>query len=244
MRNWRSNKGNVNEFIEEKHEGIEESSEDTSYASLMLNPDEENENNVLGILWNTKHDEFFISFRIQKSTGDFVTKGELLKRIASIFDPVEILSPAVVPLKILLQKMCKDGSSWDVDINNECKAAWKKWLPSAPKTPDIVIPRCYLQKEKSIKFQIIGYCDTSEKAYSAVTYLRVTCKNGQVSAQVIAAKTRVSLVKVLTILRLELMSSLCTRLVHSVYSALTRRFLISKVLCLTDSAITLAWNQN
>ena len=141
--------------------------------------------------------------------------------------------------------MCKEGGSWDDDINDECKAVWKKWLLSAPKTPNITIPHCYLQKEKPVEFQIIGYCDASEKAYSAVTYLRVTYKNGQVSSQIVAAKIRVSPVKVLTIPRLELMSSLLlARLVHSVYSALTRKFPISKVLCLTDSAIMLAWIQN
>ena len=36
---------------------------------------------------------------------------------------------------------------------------------------------------------------------------------------------------------------LLARLIHSLYSPLTR-FPISKVLCLTDSAITLAWIQN
>ena len=103
-----------------------------------------------------------------------------------------------------------------------------------------------MQKDnKPVEFQVIGYRDASEKAYSAVTYLRVTYKNGQVSSQIIAAKTRVSPVKVLTIPRLELMSSLVlARLVHSVYSALTKRFPISKALCLTDSAITLTWIQN
>ena len=63
-RKWWSNNRDVNEFIEGKHENIEESSEDTSYAWLMLNPDEESENKVLGIPWNTKHDDFVISFRI------------------------------------------------------------------------------------------------------------------------------------------------------------------------------------
>ena len=75
-----------------------------------------------------------------------------IKRIASIFDSVRILSSAVVPLKILFQKMCKEGSGWDDDINHECKAVWKKWLLSAQKTPNIVIPICYLQKEKAVKF--------------------------------------------------------------------------------------------
>ena len=71
----------------------------------MLNPDEESENKVLGIPWNTRHDEFVISFQIQISTEDVVTKKELLKRIASIFDPAGIMSPAVVPLKIVPQEL-------------------------------------------------------------------------------------------------------------------------------------------
>ena len=66
----------------------------------MLNPDEESEIKVFGIQRDTKHDKFVISFRIQKSTDDVVTKTELLQSIASIFDPVEILSPAVASLKI------------------------------------------------------------------------------------------------------------------------------------------------
>ena len=44
LRKWRSNNRDVDEFIEGKHENIEESSEDTRYALLMLNPEEESEN--------------------------------------------------------------------------------------------------------------------------------------------------------------------------------------------------------
>ena len=79
LRKWRSNNREVNEFIEGKHKSIEESSDDTSYASLMLNPNEESENKVLGIPWDTKHDEFVISFRIQNSNEDVATKRKLLK---------------------------------------------------------------------------------------------------------------------------------------------------------------------
>ena len=49
LRKWRRNKREVNYFIEGKHESIEELSEDTSYASLMLNSNEESKNKVLGI---------------------------------------------------------------------------------------------------------------------------------------------------------------------------------------------------
>ena len=49
LRKWRSNNRDVTEFIEGKHESIEESREDASYSSLMLNPNEESENKVMGI---------------------------------------------------------------------------------------------------------------------------------------------------------------------------------------------------
>ena len=55
----------------------------------MLNPDKESENKVLGIPWNTRNDEFVISFRIQKSTEVVETKIDLLKRIASSNDLLE-----------------------------------------------------------------------------------------------------------------------------------------------------------
>ena len=121
LRKWRSNNRGVNEFIEGKHKSIEELSEDRIYTWLMLDPNEEGENNVLAKPRNTKYDEFVISFWIQKSNKDVVTKSGLLKTIASIFHPVEILSPVVVLLKILFQKMCKEASSWGDDINDECK---------------------------------------------------------------------------------------------------------------------------
>ena len=79
LRKWRRNKREVNYFIEGKHESTEELSEDTSYTSFMLNSNEESKNKVLGIPWDTKHDEFVISFRIQNSNEDVATKRKLLK---------------------------------------------------------------------------------------------------------------------------------------------------------------------
>ena len=134
--------------------------------------------------------------------------------------------------------MCKEGSNWDDDINNDRKAVWKKWLLSAQETPNIVIPRCYFQKEKPVEFQIIGYCDASEKKYSGVTYL---IKIHKYHHKLLLPKRELVLLKCSPYPHLELKSSLLlARLIDSVYSALSRRFAISKVLCLINSAITLA----
>ena len=60
---------------------------------------------------------------------------------------------------------------------------------SAQKTPNNVISRYYLQKDKPVEFNTIGYCDATEKAYSTVLHLRVTYKSGQISSQIITVKT-------------------------------------------------------
>lgn len=76
LKKWRNNNRKIytyiHEYIQGKHEISEESSEDAIHASLKLNPDEENENKVLGIPWTTKN-EFLISFTIQTLTKNFIT---------------------------------------------------------------------------------------------------------------------------------------------------------------------------
>ena len=92
----------------------------------MLNPNEESENKVLGIHGIPNMMSLLLAFEFKNLLKMLRTKRELLNRVASIFDPVGILPSAVVLLKILFQKICKEGSSWDDDIKDECKVVWKK----------------------------------------------------------------------------------------------------------------------
>ena len=76
--------------------------------------------------------------------------------------------------------------------------------------------------------------------YPTMTYLRGTYQNPQVLSQIVQIKTRVSPVKALLILQLELISSLLlARSIHNVHFDLLRRFKISHISYLSDSLITL-----
>ena len=91
---------------------------------------------------------------------------------------------------------------------------------------------------------LIGFCDASEKGYSAVVYFRVKYagENENVRTNFIAAKTRIAPVKKQSIPRLELLGAvILARLmnrVEKIFDGLT------KFLCLTDSVVTLYWIQN
>ena len=74
---------------------------------------------------------------------------------------------------------------------------------------EICLPRCYFGeiKEKAAKIQLIGFCDSSEKAYAASVYARVTV-NDETAVKLVMSKSRVAPLSKLSIPRLELLSCL------------------------------------
>ena len=56
-----------------------------------------------------------------------VTKRAILKIVASIFDPVGLVSPFVLTAKIFLQELWSMKLDYDTIIDNNVKRKWKKW---------------------------------------------------------------------------------------------------------------------
>ena len=106
-----------------------------------------------------------------------------------------------------------------------------------------MIPQCYLydipNSPKSAR--LVGFCDTSAKAYAAVVYLKLEGEV-QVSMKFVTAKTRVSPLKGMTIPRLELLSALLlSQLMVSVQVALQSELPLGDPTCYTDSKVALYW---
>ena len=76
-------------------------------------------------------------------------------------------------------------------------------------TNSIKVPRCYVLLTNIVQLQVIGFCDASEKAFAAVTYLRAVYEDKTISCSLVASKTRVAPVKNVSIPRLELCVSTC-----------------------------------
>ena len=86
-----------------------------------------------------------------------VTKRNVLKVIASVYDPIGFLQPMVIKLKILFQEICKIGVDWDEFIGNELSKKWYVIVEEMKIYKDIVIKRCY--------FDIVEINDFVERIY-------------------------------------------------------------------------------
>ena len=87
--------------------------------------------------------------------------------------------------------------------------------------------------------ELIGFCDASQGAYAAAVYLRVKTEHGKF-VTLLAAKTRVAPLKMVTIPRLELLSGLLlARLMSAIHQALDSEIPLDTPICYTESQIAL-----
>ena len=49
------------------------------------------------------------------------TKQDVLRMLASFYDPMGLISPIIVQMKILLQDICKANYHWDAELDSELK---------------------------------------------------------------------------------------------------------------------------
>ena len=102
-----------------------------------------------------------------------------------------------------IQTLWEKGLDWDNKLDDKDKETWTKMAQDIHKLSSIQIPR-FIGNGKS---QLLCFCDSSNKAYSAAIYLRVV-RDGKVRVNLLFSKSRNAPKKKLTIPRLELMSTL------------------------------------
>ena len=88
------------------------------------NPDEKlKPSKILGVIWDETDDNLIYDFKeiCEFSKTIKATKRNVLKILAMFYDPIGVLQPIMINLKILFQKLCKAKVDWDGDIPNEIK---------------------------------------------------------------------------------------------------------------------------
>ena len=68
---------------------------------------------VLGVAWSSTDDTLSLSHSDTVSTPKAWTRRTLLKCVAATFDPLGLVSPAVLTGKMLLQEAWKEQGKWD-----------------------------------------------------------------------------------------------------------------------------------
>ena len=244
LRKWKSNSRRVLKMIEEA-ESHQSHSLDCSVETPM-NSQMENESSLklLGVDWDNCRDELTFNFAELSESASRLprTKRSLLKFTASLFDPLGFLSPFVITLKMLFQKLCTDKVNWDEPLPLEIQGKWDSILHGLTLFSSIRIPRCLIVRTMPKSTYLHGFCDASERAYATVLYLSSVYENEVVDVKLVCFKTRVSPTKPQSIPRLELLGAvILSRLVHTVTPLLPP---LSGVSLWTDSMTVLHWIRN
>ncbi|XP_033095863.1 uncharacterized protein LOC117100323, partial [Anneissia japonica] len=128
---------------------------------------------------------------------------------------------------------------WDEEISNsELRASWTQWEQELIFISQVSLPRHYI-KLKDATYQLHVFCDSSEKAYGAVSYLRGE-RDGKVETAFVIAKSKVAPRKQLSMPRLELCAALIgAKLIDFLVNTLT--IPVSGKHLWSDSTTVLTW---
>ncbi|GFV07061.1 DUF1758 domain-containing protein [Trichonephila clavipes] len=159
--------------------------------------------------------------------------------IARLYDPLGLIGPIVTKVKIFIQELWKIKLDWSEQLPPDAMEEWMNFYQKLSKVNNFKIPRCILLPA-TIRIEIHGFSDASERAYAAVVYIKCFNESGQSQTRLLCSKSRVAPLKTLTIPRLELSAALLlSRLVKKVVPIL--QLPIHKIWMWTDSTIALAW---
>lgn len=195
---------------------------------------------VLGVEWNLVSDE--LCYRITLSDKPSTRRG-ILSCVASIYDPLGLISPFVFIGKKILQDMLLEHKGWDEPLREDMLARWERWRHSAPELNKIRVSRCFKRGlENGANVELMSFSDASQIGYGHCSYVRAVDDNGKVTVSLAMAKSRIAPSKVKTIPRLELQAAVLST---EVSSYLNREMNVIKKTCyFTDSQIVLAYLQN
>lgn len=137
----------------------------------------------------------------------------------------------------MIQKLWKKDIGWDDPIDGEDLAEWVDYHGDIKDISKIEIPRWFGGTRESL-VELHTFCDGSQIAYGAATYIRTTGEKTKVSLMM--AKTRVAPVKQLSTPRIELCAA---ELGAELMNVLADKIGIGMQACYlwTDSSIVLQW---
>ena len=158
---------------------------------------------ALGVSWFVKTDEFGFKVHIKEKP---CTRRGILSVVSSVYDPLGMAASFVLSAKLLLQDLCRKCLGWDNDIPSLHLSRWQAWLADLPMLSQLSVKRCVKGSDlgEVVTTEIHHFCDASQCAYGAVSYLRQGNSDGQAHCSFLIGKSRLAPLKQMSIPRLEL----------------------------------------
>jgi hypothetical protein len=123
---------------------------------------------VLGIRWDTGSDSFKFDpasiIQAVEEVGTEITKRKILSISARIFDPIGFLSPTVLLLKIIYQRLWEKEIGWDQAAPADIQKSWKTVMTGLADFTELQIPRWIGLSEKVTSHEIHVFGDAFEAA--------------------------------------------------------------------------------
>ena len=127
LRKWRTNQTQLLSQVDESKD-------------KLLTIDKIDPIKTLGLLWNSKTDEFQFTYS-DLTCSPKITKRIILSIIAQIYDPLGLIGPIVVIAKLIMQKLWAARISWDESVSLEIYTSWKNYVDQIQQLSSIRIPR-------------------------------------------------------------------------------------------------------
>ena len=164
---------------------------------------------ALGVSWNMETDELGVHQKELRSSVPVYTRREMLSMMATVYDPLGMLGPYVIVAKMIFQDECRLNKGWDECLSPSNLIRWQKWLDGLHVLKHFRVRRCLIPDNMPDAFEVElhHFCDSSERAYGAVSYVRVVDSAGVIHCSFLVAKSRLAPIKQVTIPRLELMAA-------------------------------------
>lgn len=212
----------------------------TNNTVKELSLGEHTHSKTLGVGWHSKSDYLHFHTRFDNSNNATPTKRIILSVTSQIFDPIGLLSPAIILPKILLQKLWALKLNWDENVPRDIAQAWLSFANNLSILDSIKVPRYVFCVEAICCKELHIFTDASQVAYGACAYVRCLSEGSAVTVRLLSSKGKVAPLTPTTIPRLELCGArLGARLYFKLKESLRGHF--DKVIFWTDSTIVLSW---
>ena len=162
---------------------------------------------ALGIKWDVSSDQLMY-VRKEEEPVTVVTKMFMLSSVSTMYDPLGLVLPVVIRGRMLFQLATKIKLDWDDPVPPELTVKWVHWWNDLKNLSTVLFDRCVIPTEfLDGAIELHHFCDGSQQAYGACSYVRISSKSGSIHVQLLAAKARFTPLRAMTIPRIELCSA-------------------------------------
>ena len=157
---------------------------------------------MLGCEWDHEADAITVDLTsvAQCAEGLPSTRRNTLRLLAGVYEPLGLISPVTVSVKVIFQEICPQKCEWDEQLEGGAKKGVEDWTKDLIDCHRIDVKCCIYDHpcEEVEECSLHGFANTSKKAYCGVVNLVYRTQVGRY-AQMLTSKTSVPPLKELSI---------------------------------------------